>query len=61
VSALKLEDVVASVQAQLLSGNLEMSVVGDFDPEELDKYILQYLGTVNTKAPCIWTALFNRH
>lgn len=45
VEVLSLEGVRDAVQAQLASGQLELSVVGDFDAAELDQLVLAYLGT----------------
>lgn len=50
VAALTLEAAREAVQAQLLTENLEVSIVGDFDPTQLDQHLLAYLGTVRTPA-----------
>ena len=46
VAALTLEGMREAVMAQLHAGSLEVSVVGDFDEEELEGCLLQYMGTV---------------
>lgn len=46
IAALSLEGMRAAVSAQLRAGNLEVCVVGDFDPAELEDAALKYLGTV---------------
>eukprot|EP00887_Chlorella_sp_A99_P001378 scaffold8.g1378.t1 len=51
VSALTLEGMREAVMAQLHAGNLEVSVVGDFDEEELEQCLLQYVGTVRRRPP----------
>ena len=50
IAALTLEAMKEGVMAQLHSGNLEISVVGDFDEDELEQAVLMYLGTVEPKA-----------
>lgn len=35
-----------ALEAQLHAGNIEISVVGDFDPAELEDKVIKYLGTV---------------
>lgn len=49
IAALTLDAMKEDVMSQLHAGNLEVSVVGDFDPEELEEAVLTYLGTVATK------------
>ena len=49
IAALTLDAMKENVMAQLHAGNLEISVVGDFDESELDHSILMYLGTVEPK------------
>ncbi|GJP40170.1 hypothetical protein CLOM_g24450 [Closterium sp. NIES-68] len=46
VSNLSLDTVRHAVMQQLLSGNIELSIVGDFNEEEMSDNILKYLGTV---------------
>lgn len=48
IEALTLDAMKESVMAQLYAGNLEVSVVGDFDEEELEEAVLAYLGTVKS-------------
>ena len=43
IDALTLEGMRAAVMAQLHAGNLEVSVVGDLDPEELEVRVFSYL------------------
>lgn len=57
---------------QIWAGNVEVSVVGDIDPAELEACVLQYLGTVSPQPkvgaygwmggwwPCIWVAVTRR-
>ena len=35
-----------ALEAQLHAGNIEINVVGDFDPVELEDLVKKYLGTV---------------
>jgi predicted Zn-dependent peptidase len=49
IDALSLEGMRAAVSAQLLAGNLEVSVVGDVDPVELEEGLLKYIGTVQAR------------
>ena len=49
VAALTLDAMKENVMAQLHAGNLEISIVGDFDENELEHSILMYLGTVEPK------------
>jgi predicted Zn-dependent peptidase len=46
ISALSLEGMRDAVMAQLHPANIEVSVVGDLDSEELEEAVLKYLGTV---------------
>jgi predicted Zn-dependent peptidase len=49
IAALTLDAMKEDVMAQLHAGNLEISIVGDFDEHELEHAILMYLGTVKPK------------
>lgn len=49
IAALTLEAMKENVMAQLHAGNLEISIVGDFDEGDLEDSILTYLGTVEPK------------
>ncbi|CAI7791721.1 unnamed protein product [Closterium sp. NIES-54] len=51
VSNLTLDTVRHAVMQQLLSGNIELSIVGDFSEEEMTDHILKYLGTVTALPP----------
>ena len=51
IEALTLEGMRDAVMAQLCAGNLEVSVVGDFDTDELETLALRYLGTVTDRQP----------
>ena len=46
IDALTLDGMKQAVQSQLHAGNLEINVVGDFDPVELEDLLLRYIGTV---------------
>lgn len=48
IEAVSLEQARQLVMEQLKSGDLEVSVVGDFDEEELKDCALKYLGTLQT-------------
>jgi hypothetical protein len=48
LEALTLADVKMAVTDHLNTGNIEVSVSGDFDREELERLALHYLGTVPT-------------
>eukprot|EP00898_Chlorokybus_atmophyticus_P002810 jgi/Chlat1/352/Chrsp10S01473 len=49
VAALTLEGVQRAVMEQLVTDNVEIDIVGDFDPAELERCILTYLGTVKPR------------
>lgn len=49
IAALTLDGMKEDVMAQLHAGNLEISIVGDFDENELEQAILMYLGTIKPK------------
>lgn len=49
IAALTLDAMKEDVMAQLHAGNLEISIVGDFDENDLEEAILMYLGTVKSK------------
>ncbi|CAI5990129.1 unnamed protein product [Closterium sp. NIES-64] len=51
VSNLTLDTVRHAVMQQLLSGNIELSIVGDYSEEEMTDHILKYLGTVTALPP----------
>jgi len=51
LAALTLDGVRDAVTAQLAAGPLELNVVGDFDGEQLDELVLQYLGTITLPQP----------
>jgi predicted Zn-dependent peptidase len=51
IAAVTLDAARDAVAAQLSCGALELSCVGDFDPEELDALVLAYLGTVRIPGP----------
>ncbi|GBG59232.1 hypothetical protein CBR_g32249 [Chara braunii] len=46
IARLTLSDVREVVMKQLATGNLEVSVVGDFEEEEVERCLLDYLGTL---------------
>ena len=46
IEALTLEGCREAVMRQLTTDNLELNVVGDFDPEELEDCLLKFLGTL---------------
>lgn len=50
IGALTLDGMRTAVMEQLHAGNLEVSVVGDIELEELEEAVLMYLGTVQPKA-----------
>lgn len=50
IAALTLDAMKEDVMAQLHAGNLEVSIVGDFDENELEEAALKYLGTVVPKS-----------
>lgn len=50
ISALSLEGMRQAVMKQLHAGNLEVSVVGDIELEELEDAVVKYLGTVDSRA-----------
>eukprot|EP00742_Colponemidia_sp_Colp-10_P007579 GILJ01008170.1.p1 GENE.GILJ01008170.1~~GILJ01008170.1.p1 ORF type:complete len:1161 (-),score=175.55 GILJ01008170.1:1939-5382(-) len=41
----------ATVERLLVSGNMELSVVGDIDPPELEQVLLKYVGTLPNTGP----------
>lgn len=49
IEALTLEGMQKAVLGLLHTGNLEINVVGDFDPEELERCLLRYVGTVSPR------------
>ena len=49
IAMLTLDSMKEEVLKQLHAGNLEISIVGDFDEAELEQSILMYLGTVEPK------------
>ncbi|KAK3240438.1 hypothetical protein CYMTET_49716 [Cymbomonas tetramitiformis] len=51
VSMLTLDGVRDMVQAQLFGGNLEISIVGDFDEAEVEECVLNFLGTIRSGPP----------
>jgi len=57
IAAVTLSAASDAVAAQLACGALELSAVGDFDPEELDALVLAYLGTVSVPGPSSAAAL----
>jgi predicted Zn-dependent peptidase len=50
IESLTLEGMRVAVMEQLHAGNLEVSVVGDIELEELEEAVLMYLGTVQAKS-----------
>lgn len=46
IEALTLEGMREALESQLHAGNVEVNIVGDFKAEELDKLLVNYLGTV---------------
>ena len=46
IEALTLEGMRRALEAQLHAGNIEINVVGDIDPIELEDLVRKYLGTV---------------
>ena len=50
IDSLTLEGMRVAVMEQLHAGNLEVSVVGDIDLEELEEAVLMYLGTVQPRS-----------
>lgn len=50
VNAITLEDAKSAVMSQLLPPELELSVVGDFDPSEVLEMVRKYIGTVPADA-----------
>lgn len=46
IEALTLEGMRQAIAAQLHAGNLEINIVGDFNPAQLENLVLRYLGTV---------------
>lgn len=48
ISELTLPAVKEAVLNQLLSGELELSIVGDFSEEEVEKYLLDYMATITS-------------
>ena len=46
IEALTLEGMREAVMAQLNPANIEINLVGDIDPAEVDDVVLRYLGTV---------------
>ena len=46
VNSLDMGAVIEAVEEQLRTDNLEVSIVGDFDVDELENCVLRYLGTV---------------
>jgi hypothetical protein len=46
IEALTLDGMKAAVMEQLMTSNLEISIVGDFDEATLDDKLLRYLGTI---------------
>ncbi|GAX77204.1 hypothetical protein CEUSTIGMA_g4650.t1 [Chlamydomonas eustigma] len=49
VEALTMEGMEKSVRGLLHAGNLEINIVGDFNPEELEQCLLRYIGTVRPR------------
>ncbi|KAL4457809.1 hypothetical protein ABPG75_012674 [Micractinium tetrahymenae] len=47
IAALDLEGMRTAVMRQIHAGNVEVSVVGDFEPAELEACVLKYLGSVS--------------
>eukprot|EP00271_Cylindrocystis_brebissonii_P022866 TRINITY_DN898_c0_g1_i1.p1 TRINITY_DN898_c0_g1~~TRINITY_DN898_c0_g1_i1.p1 ORF type:complete len:1519 (-),score=355.87 TRINITY_DN898_c0_g1_i1:1045-5601(-) len=47
IQRLTLEEVKEAVLKQLFCGHLEVSIVGDFAEEDVEAYVLEYLGTVS--------------
>ena len=51
LNALTLDGVREVVEAQFASGALELNIVGDFVPEELDDMLLAFIGSIKAKKP----------
>jgi predicted Zn-dependent peptidase len=51
LNALTLDGVREVVEAQFASGALELNIVGDFVPEELDDMLLALMGSIKAKKP----------
>ncbi|CAL8466878.1 g6414 [Coccomyxa elongata] len=51
IEALTLEGMREAVMAQLNPANIEINLVGDIDPAEVDDVVLRYLGTVAPRDP----------
>lgn len=51
IEALTLEGMRELVMSQLHAGNIEINLVGDIDPKEVDDVVLRYLGTVAPRDP----------
>lgn len=51
IEALSLEGMREAVMAQLNPANIEINLVGDIDPAEVDEVVLRYLGTVAPRDP----------
>eukprot|EP00798_Chlamydomonas_sp_ICE-L_P027064 gene27064-2297_t len=49
IDALTMDGMKSAVMSLLHAGNMEVNIVGDFDPDELESLLLRYVGTVKPR------------